>query len=217
MGIPIAKLIHVIPGQTEGSFGHRLVALELARWCDPFFSIQCNQWAEEILIKGYVIAKTDQQTLERLQTELTKLQKKEKWLRKANQELLDRDELWIETNLIIVTRLFINFVIKMYTHRGVFLSYNAKYDGIEKTNEPYQFERFWLKYWDKFLIESTKEISDFYYQGAIDLKTLDKVRILYEVSHELKHNQKYHRFRHDVIKHKFDVYQEIVNENKKIK
>lgn len=38
----------------RGTWGHRLLALEFARWLSPEFSIQCNKWVEELLLTGKV-------------------------------------------------------------------------------------------------------------------------------------------------------------------
>ncbi len=41
-------------GEKSGTWVHRHVALELARWLSPQFAIQCNKWVEELMLKGYV-------------------------------------------------------------------------------------------------------------------------------------------------------------------
>lgn len=62
IGIPISQLIEVSKGNSadivQGTWGHRLAALELSRWLSPEFSIQCNKWIEELLTKGSVSLST---------------------------------------------------------------------------------------------------------------------------------------------------------------
>lgn len=40
--------------ETTGTWGHELVAIEFARWCDKNLSIQCNKWIKELLSAGSV-------------------------------------------------------------------------------------------------------------------------------------------------------------------
>lgn len=40
--------------ENQGTWGHRLVALEFARWLSKPLAIQCNKWMEELLLNGKV-------------------------------------------------------------------------------------------------------------------------------------------------------------------
>lgn len=40
--------------EDQGTWGHRLVALEFARWLNKSFAIQCNKWIEDLLTNGKV-------------------------------------------------------------------------------------------------------------------------------------------------------------------
>lgn len=67
-GIELQPLITINKGGDisefeNGTWGHRLVALEFARWCNPAFSVQVSIWVEELLLKGSVsIAGNDSHT-----------------------------------------------------------------------------------------------------------------------------------------------------------
>jgi hypothetical protein len=57
MGIPIDQLIQSIvtgPNEQRGTWVHRRVAIDLARWCSPQFAVLVNGWIEELLTTGRV-------------------------------------------------------------------------------------------------------------------------------------------------------------------
>lgn len=56
-------LIEIIKGgnpQKQGTWGHPDVALELARWLNKRFAIQCNRWIKELLTTGSVSIQNNQ-------------------------------------------------------------------------------------------------------------------------------------------------------------
>lgn len=56
-GNPRNALIEIVQGglpENQGTWGHELVALEFARWCNKSLSIQCNKWVKELLSTGNV-------------------------------------------------------------------------------------------------------------------------------------------------------------------
>lgn len=42
--------------QSQGTWVHRRVAIDLARWCSPEFAVMVNGWIDDVLLKGGVIA-----------------------------------------------------------------------------------------------------------------------------------------------------------------
>jgi hypothetical protein len=55
--IPVTGLVSTIQGgfpELQGTWAHKMVALEFARWCSPEFAIQCNMWVEELMANGKV-------------------------------------------------------------------------------------------------------------------------------------------------------------------
>jgi hypothetical protein len=56
-GIPATELVQVRQGgnpQLQGTWVHRRVAIDLARWCNPRFAVQVNAWVDELLTTGRV-------------------------------------------------------------------------------------------------------------------------------------------------------------------
>ena len=51
MGYPILELLHVFKGNV-GTWGHPLVAIEVARWISPEFGVWCNQHIKTLMEKG---------------------------------------------------------------------------------------------------------------------------------------------------------------------
>ena len=57
MGIPITELIQTRQGgipSEQGTYVHRLVAVNLAQWCSAAFAVKVSQWVEELLTRGVV-------------------------------------------------------------------------------------------------------------------------------------------------------------------
>jgi hypothetical protein len=55
MGIPITDLKVVKQGGTaQGTWVHRRLAIDIARWSSTKLAIQINEWIEELFIKGHV-------------------------------------------------------------------------------------------------------------------------------------------------------------------
>jgi len=56
VGIPTVDLINYETGSNENrsSWGHRLVAIEIARWISPEFGVKIIKWTDEILMTGKV-------------------------------------------------------------------------------------------------------------------------------------------------------------------
>ena len=56
-GIPVSKIVETYKGgdvRFQGSWIHRLIAIDCARWLNPRFSLQIMKWTDEILTKGSV-------------------------------------------------------------------------------------------------------------------------------------------------------------------
>jgi len=56
-GIPSNKLIHIIQAgdaKNQGSYVHRLIAVDLARWICPRFAVQISKWIDELMTTGKV-------------------------------------------------------------------------------------------------------------------------------------------------------------------
>jgi hypothetical protein len=57
IGIPIDQLVQTVttgPNVHRGTWVHRRVAIDLARWCSVDFAVMMNGWVEELLTKGRV-------------------------------------------------------------------------------------------------------------------------------------------------------------------
>ncbi|HEY7329367.1 MAG TPA: KilA-N domain-containing protein [Gemmataceae bacterium] len=52
--IGLVDIIHGGPPILQGTWVHRRVALDLARWCSAQFAVKVNAWVEELLTKGRV-------------------------------------------------------------------------------------------------------------------------------------------------------------------
>jgi hypothetical protein len=55
IGIPITEIVQVRQAgdsKNQGTWVHRRVAIDLARWCSPKFAVLINGWVEELLTKG---------------------------------------------------------------------------------------------------------------------------------------------------------------------
>jgi len=56
-GIPSTNIINIIQGgdfKNQGSYVHQLVAIDLARWISPQFSVQISKWVHELMMTGKV-------------------------------------------------------------------------------------------------------------------------------------------------------------------
>lgn len=56
-GIPSTNIIHIVQGgnfNNQGSYVHRLVAIDLARWICPRFAVQITKWIDELMMTGKV-------------------------------------------------------------------------------------------------------------------------------------------------------------------
>jgi hypothetical protein len=56
-GIPTDLLVQTVitgPNELRGTWVHRRVALDLARWCSPTFAVRVNYWVDQLLTTGYV-------------------------------------------------------------------------------------------------------------------------------------------------------------------
>lgn len=68
--IPSTELIQSIQGgdpKLQGTYVHRLVGIDLARWCNPMFAVQITKWIDELLITGSVQLKRPVKFLIQLQ------------------------------------------------------------------------------------------------------------------------------------------------------
>jgi hypothetical protein len=76
--------------ENNGSWVHRLVAIELAGWCSVRLRIQCNKWVEELLTKGYVI-KSDvtSEQLEDLQAEIEQTKRRVSYLERSKEKITE--------------------------------------------------------------------------------------------------------------------------------
>lgn len=87
--------VQVFQGVSGGSWVHKLVALELARWISPSFSIQCNLWIEELMSKGTVsINNQETKIIEEVkQTNQSDVNEDDlKTILEANQELFENNQ-----------------------------------------------------------------------------------------------------------------------------
>lgn len=56
-GIPSTDIIHIVqggPSEKQGSYVHKLVAIDLARWISPRFAVQITKWIDELMMTGKV-------------------------------------------------------------------------------------------------------------------------------------------------------------------
>ena len=53
-GIPAFDLVRTKPGHHGGTMVHRMVALNLARWCHEDIAVQFTMWIDELLLNGRV-------------------------------------------------------------------------------------------------------------------------------------------------------------------
>ena len=56
-GLPSDKIIHIIQAgnaKNQGSYVHRLIAVDLARWICPRFAVQISKWIDELMTTGKV-------------------------------------------------------------------------------------------------------------------------------------------------------------------
>jgi len=100
-GIPVLNLVESnIGGNHSGTWVHRKVALHLAQWISPEFSVQVTNWLDELLITGKVVL-GEEKTTEELETkykerleELTahyeELEQEHKKLKKNHTNLLKK-------------------------------------------------------------------------------------------------------------------------------
>ena len=73
IGLPIVELVQVKKGGTnQGTWVHRKVAIHLAQWISPEFSVQVTNWVDELLISGSVTMGREK-TNEQIQDEYKKL------------------------------------------------------------------------------------------------------------------------------------------------
>lgn len=63
--------------ENQGTWGHELVALEFARWCNKSLSIQCNKWVKELLSTGNVSLVKNELALVPIKSENSKQSAKE--------------------------------------------------------------------------------------------------------------------------------------------
>ena len=55
--IRISELVQIRQGgnpQLQGTWAHRRVAIDLARWLTSRFAVKVNEWADELLVTGRV-------------------------------------------------------------------------------------------------------------------------------------------------------------------
>ena len=115
--------------ENNGSWVHRLVAIELAGWCNVRLRIQCNKWVEELLTKGYVI-KSDvtSEQLEDLQMRIQYLEERKSDLLKSKQLSFISGEDSIKTVSEKILKLYgvhmdgkrVKFIKKRLTRTGIF-------------------------------------------------------------------------------------------------
>jgi hypothetical protein len=56
-GIISTDIMHIVQGgipSNQGSYIHRLVAIDLARWISPLFAVQITKWVDKLLMTGKV-------------------------------------------------------------------------------------------------------------------------------------------------------------------
>src|SRR5262249_12293378 len=50
----LVDIVHGGPPALQGTWVHRRVAIDLARWCSPRFAVKVNAWVDELLTTGRV-------------------------------------------------------------------------------------------------------------------------------------------------------------------
>lgn len=98
---PNVQLIHTIQGGTpslQGTYIHPDLAINLAQWCSPSFSLQVSKWIRELIITDEVKLgheKTDDEIQQSFQTQIEELKKqledKEKLLNEAHTYINHKD------------------------------------------------------------------------------------------------------------------------------
>ena len=82
--IPIVKLIDKTPGRYGGTWIHQDLAVQLAQWISPKFSLQVSRWVRQLATVGYVKL-GEEMTHE----ELLQLQRENKQLKIENKKVSD--------------------------------------------------------------------------------------------------------------------------------
>lgn len=92
IGIPISELVDVIKGgepEKQGSWGHKLIAVNLARWISPAFAVWCDAHIFNLMSTGQTSLEIDPFEEMKLKVELARLEaEKEKAIASAKQSEL---------------------------------------------------------------------------------------------------------------------------------
>lgn len=118
---PQIELIHTVHGgnsKLQGTYIHPDLAINLAQWCSPSFSLQVSKWIRELIITDEVKLaqeKTDEQINEHFQKQIEELNKQ---LQQKNQ-LLDEAHKYIKNTKTEVKMINDKYKKLYYNHQTI--------------------------------------------------------------------------------------------------
>jgi len=204
IGIPGDELIKYETGSNENraTWGHRLVAIEIARWISPDFGVKMIRWTDEILITGKVELGNEKSNseLENLyQEKILLLENKIKEIEeKPKQHIIEFNNLMNtikENNEDTMLRIIKNSSNEFRKYNKDFSKYNVLYMAfVNKVDEKYIFKFGETSDYLKRRDTHFKNINFKNFEIIIVVKCYNSLVCEREFRHYLKDNNFYYKY-----------------------